>query len=91
MDPDTYFFAGNYQYFMAYMSRKWGERFVNEPLYAGLPLHHNAPSYNSGHVYILNRKSMALIQSVLVESRKASQDFTNWEEYVSKRKAQSIK
>jgi len=78
VDPDTYFFAGNYQYFMAYMSRKWGERFVNEPLYAGLALHHNAPSYNSGHVYILNRKSMQLLDAALKQSRLVlSQDFAD--------------
>eukprot|EP00750_Incisomonas_marina_P007626 INCI15015.1.p1 GENE.INCI15015.1~~INCI15015.1.p1 ORF type:complete len:675 (+),score=105.47 INCI15015.1:284-2308(+) len=76
VDPDTYFFAGNYQYFMAYMSRKWGDRFVNEPLYAGLPLHHHAPSYNSGHVYILNRKSVELVFNALQISRQVlSPDF----------------
>lgn len=69
VDPDTYFFAGNYQYFMAYMSRKWGNRFVDEPLYAGLALHHNPPSYNSGHVYILNRKSLDLLATALRNSR----------------------
>ena len=70
VDPDTYFFSGNYNYFMAYMARKWGNRFYQEPLYAGLPLHHNAPAYNSGHVYILNRESMSLVVSALTESRR---------------------
>lgn len=64
------------RYFMAYMSRKWGDRFVNEPLYAGLPLHHHAPSYNSGHVYILNRKSVELVFNALQISRQVlSPDF----------------
>jgi hypothetical protein len=70
VDPDTFFFAGNYQYFMAYMARKWGIRFVEEPLYAGLALHHHQPSYNSGHAYILNRKSLKLVHQTTSQSRK---------------------
>ena len=54
---------------MAYMARKWGPRFIEEPLYAGLPLHHQPPSYNSGHVYILNRRALQLVYSALRSSR----------------------